>query len=69
MDKNVLQSIAGIEIYPLISLAIFFLFFVGLLAYVLLSSRQHLRTMSRLPLAPDTPAETPNYHLNPDVLC
>lgn len=68
MDKNVLQSIAGIEIYPLISLAIFFLFFVGLLAYVVLANRQHISTMSQLPLAADTSDET-LYSLNPDVLC
>ena len=34
MYKNVLQAIAGIEIYPMISFAIFFLFFLGLLVYV-----------------------------------
>ncbi|PJJ59751.1 hypothetical protein [Hymenobacter chitinivorans] len=69
MDKNVLQSIAGIEVYPLISLAIFFLFFVGLLAYVLLANRQHISTMSQLPLAPDNTSDETLYHLNPDVLC
>ncbi|UOQ51143.1 hypothetical protein [Hymenobacter cellulosivorans] len=68
MHKNVLQSIAGIEIYPLISLAIFFLFFLGLLAYVVLANRRHITTMSQLPLAADTYDET-LYSLNPDVLC
>ena len=68
MHKNVLQSIAGIEIYPLISLVIFFLFFLGLLAYVLLANRQHISTMSRLPLAEDSD-ETQNYHFKNDVLC
>ena len=53
MDKNVLQSIAGIEIYPLISLGIFGLFFLGLLVYVLFSSREHLHAMSQLPLLSD----------------
>ena len=53
MDKNVLQSIAGIEIYPLISLGIFGLFFLGLLVYVLLSSSAHLHAMSQLPLRSD----------------
>ncbi|WP_139922851.1 hypothetical protein [Hymenobacter sp. DG01] len=72
MEKKVLQSIAGIELYPLISLAIFFLFFLGLLVYVLLTSRQHLQAMSQLPLgAPEdaTPDQTLEYHLNHDVLC
>ena len=50
MEKNVLQSIAGVTVYPLISFAIFFLFFIGLLVYVLIASRQHLSAMSQLPL-------------------
>ncbi|RSK50016.1 hypothetical protein [Hymenobacter rigui] len=72
MEKQVLQSIAGIEIYPLISLAIFLAFFLGLLVFVLLTSRQHLQAMSHLPLHPGpdtTPDETLQYHLNHDVLC
>lgn len=67
MDKKVLQSIAGVEIYPLISLAIFFLFFVGLLVYVVVANRQHLHSMSQLPLLQDD--ETPESALGHDVLC
>ncbi|MDU0372041.1 hypothetical protein ACFPAF_16680 [Hymenobacter endophyticus] len=67
MDKKVLQSIAGVEIYPLISLAIFFLFFLGLLVYVVRANRQHLREMSEMPLRADD--ETPQPALGPDVLC
>ncbi|RPD48315.1 hypothetical protein DNI29_06715 [Hymenobacter sediminis] len=73
MEKKVLQSIAGIEIYPLISLAIFFLFFLGLLVYVLKTNRQHLHAMSHLPLGQEEDTTTANatllYHLNHDVLC
>ncbi|MCB2376256.1 hypothetical protein LGH70_01595 [Hymenobacter sp. BT635] len=69
MHKNVLQSIAGIEIYPLISLAIFFLFFLGLLTYVVLANRQHISAMSQLPLANDPSDDTLPYHLNHDVIC
>ncbi|MBK0402726.1 hypothetical protein I5M27_06995 [Adhaeribacter sp. BT258] len=50
MYKNVLQSITGIEIFPLISFVIFFVFFLGLLLYVVLSDKNHLATMSELPL-------------------
>ncbi|GAH92645.1 unnamed protein product, partial [marine sediment metagenome] len=32
--RNYLETIAGVGIYPLISLLIFFAFFVGLLIYV-----------------------------------
>ncbi|MGI4744101.1 MAG: hypothetical protein ACRYG7_53810 [Janthinobacterium lividum] len=66
MDKNVLQSIAGVEIYPLISLAIFFLFFLGLLLYVVFANRQHLHNMSEMPLLSD---EEIQQHLTQDALC
>lgn len=67
MEKNVLQSIAGIEIYPLISFAIFFLFFLSLLVYVLVANRQHLHTMSTLPLLDEE--ETQSAHSAPDASC
>jgi hypothetical protein len=66
MYKNVLQSIAGIELYPIISFAIFFLFFLGLLVYVLVVNRQHISTMSQLPLRDD---HTLPSHLEPDASC
>ncbi|MDF7811581.1 hypothetical protein [Hymenobacter sp. YC55] len=71
MEKKVLQSIAGIEIYPLVSLAIFLLFFLGLLVYVVLTKRHHLDAMSQLPLRNDEEStnETIQYHLNHDVIC
>ena len=56
MEKNVLQSITGIAIYPLISFAIFFLFFLALLVYVLVVNRQHIHAMSMLPLDNEQPA-------------
>lgn len=66
MEKNVLQSITGITIYPLISFAIFFLFFIALMVYVLVVNRQHISAMSLLPLldgneesTPTASAETP----------
>ena len=55
MYKEVLQSITGIAIYPLISFVIFFAFFVALLVYVLVANRQHLSAMSQLPLLEDKP--------------
>ena len=66
MEKNVLQSIAGIGIYPAISFLIFFLFFLGLLLYVVRANRQHLNDMSQLPLLSDEDLPTP---LTPDALC
>ena len=46
MYKNVLQAIDGIEIYPLISFGIFFLFFLGLIVYVALMDKEYVQDMS-----------------------
>lgn len=48
--KNYLETIAGINIYPLISLVIFVTFFVGLLWYVFRMSRQEVDEMKAVPL-------------------
>ncbi len=53
MYKNVLQAIDGIEIYPLISFSIFFLFFLGLLIYVALMDKKYVQTMSSFACTPD----------------
>ncbi|MFB9862757.1 hypothetical protein EFA69_19275 [Rufibacter immobilis] len=50
MYKNVLQSIAGIEIYPIISFVIFFAFFIGLIAYVVVVKKEHVQSMKAMPL-------------------
>ena len=67
MDKKVLQSIAGVEIYPIISFIIFFLFFLGLLTYVVIANRQHFENMSNLPLLSDD--GTLKAHLEHDAVC
>ncbi|MPR32523.1 cbb3-type cytochrome c oxidase N-terminal domain-containing protein [Salmonirosea aquatica] len=48
--KNYLETIAGVSIYPLISLVIFVAFFVGLLWYVLRMGRQEVDAMKAVPL-------------------
>ncbi|QCR22208.1 hypothetical protein [Pontibacter sp. SGAir0037] len=53
MYKNVLQAIDGIEIYPLISFSIFFLFFLGLLVYVALLDKKHVQAMSGVACSPE----------------
>lgn len=50
MFSNVLKSIEHISTYPLISLAIFVPFFIGVLIYVIRMKRDVLDEMSRLPL-------------------
>jgi cytochrome c oxidase cbb3-type subunit 3 len=47
---NYLQSIAGVDIFPMISLLIFFIFFVLLIAYVFLTDKKEILAMKNLPL-------------------
>ena len=48
--KHYMEDIAGIEIYPLVSLCIFFLFFVVLIVYVARMSKKQIAWMESLPL-------------------
>ena len=50
MHKNVLESISGIEVYPLISLLIFFVFFVIMIIWLFRVDKSYLEKMSSLPL-------------------
>jgi cytochrome c oxidase cbb3-type subunit 4 len=44
-----METIDGIEIYPLVSFLIFFTFFIGLFAYVLLLRRGYVQELENLP--------------------
>lgn len=48
--KNHMESITGIEIYPIISLLIFFIFFVVLFWWVLTAKKEYIKSVSHLPL-------------------
>lgn len=48
--KEYLQTIDGIEIYPIIALIIFFSFFVGLLYRVVTLTKSESKELSELPL-------------------
>ncbi len=50
MYKEVLQSIEGIGIYPIISLLFFFVFFVGILVWYFRADKAYLKKMAELPL-------------------
>lgn len=47
---NYLSDIVNVEIYPMISLIIFVLFFVSLIIYVIKSDKNYIKKMSDLPL-------------------
>ena len=53
MISLILQSIKGIEIYPTISLIIFFAFFVAIVVRVMFMKKSYLEKMKRLPLEKD----------------
>lgn len=48
--KNYMVGITGIEIYPLISLIIFFAFFVSLFLWVFTAKKEYLKEVSNIPL-------------------
>lgn len=48
--KGNLEQIDGVAIYPIISLLIFFVFFVLLFWWVLTASKEHIKEVSNIPL-------------------
>jgi amino acid permease len=50
MIRNVLESIDGVSIYPIISLSIFFTLFSLMLVYVVTRKKRKMDQMAELPL-------------------
>ncbi|MAX69975.1 MAG: CcoQ/FixQ family Cbb3-type cytochrome c oxidase assembly chaperone [Flavobacteriaceae bacterium] len=48
--KHHMESITGIEIYPLISLLIFFVFFIALFYWVFTAKKEYITKVSNIPL-------------------
>jgi cytochrome c oxidase cbb3-type subunit IV len=59
--KHFFENIAGIEIYPMISLLIFFFFFLALGFYVLKMRKSHVQYMAASPLDLDRQQEEEQY--------
>ena len=51
--KHHLDTIAGIDIYPVLSFIVFFLFFLGVLLWVFTVRRSHIEHIAALPITPD----------------
>ena len=51
MFKDVLQSIEGGEIYTIISMLIFILFFIGMIIWLFKVDKKYIKDMSELPLS------------------
>lgn len=54
MIKEVARSIPNIEVYPIISLSIFFLFFLGLGWYVIRAKKEEMNRKKNIPLEDET---------------
>lgn len=52
--KGNLEQIDGVEIYPIVSLLIFFIFFAGLFLWVFTAKKAHITEVSNIPLEDDT---------------
>ena len=50
MYRTILESISGIEIWPVIALVIFFVFFVGMLIWVFRLKKEDVSAMANIPL-------------------
>ena len=52
--SHTLEQIAGVEIYPIISLLLFFIFFTVVGYMVLTADKEHIEEMKNMPLDKDT---------------
>lgn len=53
MYKEILQSIEGVEIYPIISLIVFVVFFVVVTILLIRMDKNYINEMKQLPLTKD----------------
>lgn len=59
MIKDVLQSIASVEIYPIIALLLFLIVFLAVALKTILMDKTELARISRLPLDEQNYSKTP----------
>jgi len=52
--KGNLENIDGVAVYPIISLLIFFIFFVLLFLWVVTAKKQYIQEVSNIPLEDNT---------------
>lgn len=58
MYKEILRTIVGIEVFPIISLALFVVSFAAVVVYAVRLDRRQADTYSRMPLDMPTPSST-----------
>lgn len=57
MFKYYFEQVHNVEVWPIISLIIFFVFFVGLIVYVWRMRKDYIEYMEEIPLADDNSSE------------
>jgi cbb3-type cytochrome oxidase subunit 3 len=57
---NYLKSIAGVEVFPMISLLVFFLFFVILTVWAIKVNKHYITEMKNIPFDKDAETNTTN---------
>jgi hypothetical protein len=62
MYKEILRAIAGIEVYPILSLVLFVAVFAAVLVWVARLDRAHLSRFAALPLEEDEAHEEGEAH-------
>jgi len=55
--KSHMDSILGIEIYPIFSLLVFFIFFSVLILWAVSAKKEYFSSVSNLPLEDETPSD------------
>jgi cytochrome c oxidase cbb3-type subunit 4 len=56
--KHHMETIVGIEIFPIISFIIFFTFFIAVLGYLIMQRKEHFDKMGLMPLDDNQPSTT-----------
>lgn len=54
MFKEILNSISGIEIWPIIGLFLFMILFIGIIVWVFRLDKRFIKKMEELPLEKDS---------------
>jgi len=57
---NYLENVTGVGIYPLTSLLIFFLFFIGVAIFIIKGRKEYFDMLSDLPLSANNNSTTSN---------
>ncbi|HLG30440.1 MAG TPA: hypothetical protein VI387_09540 [Candidatus Brocadiales bacterium] len=67
MEKEVLRAIAGIDIFPVVSLIIFFVFFVAVVIYAFRADKNFIAKMSSLPLEKNDLTPYPSHERRGEI--